>query len=627
MHFRTLALSLALGLSVSPAAAAVQKTVITSADQLPRRSYQLTGTVAELLEDDAQLTRLAKELKANLLADLEKLDIQDKATLAGYHASLAILHAFLDEPAKALAQIPVMRDLETKPATRLTTGLFLESWARTKLQAPDESSPRFKELFERTLAAAYAPLSYADIREHVESNRSQTAMISAELVLGSAQTLQTVLDNTGGTVPEGVVFGLIGIRFALDHRIPLKEQMLRVYTSVSDANDVPVVKNDIWSEREVVLSPSQPLTPVVIAIWDSSVDPTALPEANLYVNSREVADGRDNDDNGYVDDVHGIGYETDGTKAVGTLESPAGRITSDIPRLQRLTKGGLDLQAGIRSAEAAELQATVGSLKRDEVTPLMEELSFYTGYMHGTHVAGIALAGNPAARILAARMSHNYQQMPEPYTMEKAKARARMFKDTVEYFKRHGVKVVNMSWRYNSAAIEGSLAVNGVGKDEADRRRMAREMFEVEEKALFEAIKGAPGILFVCGSGNENNDANFSQYIPASFELPNLITVGAVDIEGRKTSFTTEGRSVDFFANGHEVESYVPGGARMRISGTSMASPQAANLAAKLLALDPALTPEQIVALIQEGSEPSAEDPSIRLINPKKTLARLGSRH
>ena len=46
-------------------------------------------------------------------------------------------------------------------------------------------------------------------------------------------------------------------------------------------------------------------------------------------------------------------------------------------------------------------------------------------------------------------------------------------------------------------------------------------------------------------------------------------------------------------ANGYQVESFYPGGALIRESGTSMASPAVANLAAKLFALDPKLTPTE----------------------------------
>jgi subtilisin family serine protease len=200
---------------------------------------------------------------------------------------------------------------------------------------------------------------------------------------------------------------------------------------------------------------------------------------------------------------------------------------------------------------------------------------------------------------------------------------AQAYRDIISYFKRNKVRVVNMSWRYDSSKFEGALTENNIGNTPEDRKRMALEMFEIEKQALNEAIKNAPEILFVVGSGNENNDANFSGYIPATFDLPNLITIGAVDSEGKKTGFTTEGKSVDFYANGYEIESVIPGGDRLKMSGTSMSSPQAANLAAKLLAVNPKLKPTEIIKLIAEGSDVSTEDPKIRLINPKKTLTLI----
>jgi subtilisin family serine protease len=102
--------------------------------------------------------------------------------------------------------------------------------------------------------------------------------------------------------------------------------------------------------------------------------------------------------------------------------------------------------------------------------------------------------------------------------------------------------------------------------------------------------------------------------------------VGAVDQAGEPTGFTSFGETVDVYANGFEVESYVPGGARMAFSGTSMASPNAANLAAKLLALDPTLSPEELIRLIISGSDRYDADERILLINPKRTVELLRSR-
>ncbi|MGB9069829.1 MAG: S8 family serine peptidase [Candidatus Acidiferrales bacterium] len=68
------------------------------------------------------------------------------------------------------------------------------------------------------------------------------------------------------------------------------------------------------------------------------------------------------------------------------------------------------------------------------------------------------------------------------------------------------------------------------------------------------------------------------------------------------TPFTSYGDTVVVDADGFEVESYVPGGARLKLSGTSMASPNVVNLAAKLFALDPSLTPAQAIGLIEQGA-------------------------
>jgi subtilisin family serine protease len=104
-----------------------------------------------------------------------------------------------------------------------------------------------------------------------------------------------------------------------------------------------------------------------------------------------------------------------------------------------------------------------------------------------------------------------------------------------------------------------------------------------------------------------------------------VLTVGAVDQAGDETSFTSYGERVRAHANGFEVESTIPGGERMLMSGTSMAAPNATNLAAKLFALSPNLTPEEVIALILEGASHS-EDGRRTLIHPRRSTELLRSR-
>ncbi len=101
-----------------------------------------------------------------------------------------------------------------------------------------------------------------------------------------------------------------------------------------------------------------------------------------------------------------------------------------------------------------------------------------------------------------------------------------------------------------------------------------------------------------------------------------MIAVGAVNQAGDETSFTSYGDTVVVDADGYEVESYVPGGARLKLSGTSMAAPNVVNLAAKLFALDPSLTPPQVIDLIKKGAS-TGEDGRRNLIDEKRSVALL----
>jgi subtilisin family serine protease len=252
-------------------------------------------------------------------------------------------------------------------------------------------------------------------------------------------------------------------------------------------------------------------------------------------------------------------------------------------------------------------------------------LGFLDQYLHGTHVAGIAVRGNPAARIVVAQFYDSLAQMPFPPTVDWANKMKADFLQIGEYFKTNNVRVVNVSWGDDLGEFEQWLSKTSTEKDPAARKRSAQAIYTIWREAVEGAIRSAPGTLFVCAAGNSNNDAGFMGDVPAGLHLPNLIAVGAVDQAGEETSFTSYGDTVAVDADGFQVESYVPGGKKLRLSGTSMASPNVVNLAAKLIALDPSLTPEQTIDLIKRGSDRSA-DGRRRLINPKATVGLLKER-
>jgi subtilisin family serine protease len=189
-----------------------------------------------------------------------------------------------------------------------------------------------------------------------------------------------------------------------------------------------------------------------------------------------------------------------------------------------------------------------------------------------------------------------------------------------------GVRVVNMSWGGSYKSIEAALEAKGVGKTPEERAELAKKLFAIEKDALEGAIKSAPEILFVAAAGNSNNNNAFEQFIPSGLNLPNLITVGAVDKSGKPTGFTTFGENVRLYANGFEVDSFVPGGKRMKFSGTSMAAPNVTNLAAKLFALHPAFKPADVIELLHKGGTPMEGHSELLVINGRRTVELAATR-
>jgi len=212
--------------------------------------------------------------------------------------------------------------------------------------------------------------------------------------------------------------------------------------------------------------------------------------------------------------------------------------------------------------------------------------------------------------------------MPFAPTLEWARKFKADFQEVGEYFRANNVRVVNISWADGVPEFEYWLSRTSAEKDPAARKLLAQRIFDVWREAIEGAIRSAPNTLFICAAGNSNSDTSFNQNVPNSLHLPNLIAVGAVDQAGEETMFTSYGNTVVVHADGFQVESVVPGGTRLKLSGTSMAAPNVANLAAKLIALDPLLTPEQTIDLIRRGADRSA-DGRINLINPKATIALL----
>jgi subtilisin family serine protease len=98
------------------------------------------------------------------------------------------------------------------------------------------------------------------------------------------------------------------------------------------------------------------------------------------------------------------------------------------------------------------------------------------------------------------------------------------------------------------------------------------------------------GVTVVVAAGNEQQDADRSS--PA--RVRQAITTGATDSSDRAATFSNYGPLIDIQMPGVSIESTQPGGGTAIFSGTSMASPHAAGLAALILGRHPGMPPVEV---------------------------------
>jgi subtilisin family serine protease len=119
------------------------------------------------------------------------------------------------------------------------------------------------------------------------------------------------------------------------------------------------------------------------------------------------------------------------------------------------------------------------------------------------------------------------------------------------------------------------------------------------------AVAGAvaKGVTMVVAAGNSN--LNACNYSPA--RTPSAITVGATTNTDTRAYFSNTGTCVDIYAPGYNITSawYTGSTASNTISGTSMASPHVAGVAALALSANPTLTPAAVAALVTSTATPN----------------------
>ena len=599
-----------------------ERRVIASVGDLPRVDYQVGTSSMAVVCDDVAFGALAREVVNDRARLLTTHRFSDERQLRRWYRSIARVCELIPDYASAARY----RSLAGDAAEATSLGrMVAEVEAELHTSGAVRGDAAYDERFVRGLRERIRRAPFHAVREELVTWRSAGDIPTVDGIRAAAEAVTAPkLRASNGKASDAVVGEMINWREAYRSLYWIR-QIGPIAAELLDENAAREREGDLWTARQVSLDASDArlaAAEVRIGVWDTGVDPEALGAA-MWRNPAELPNGLDDDGNGYVDDLHGISLTDAGKLCAGTLR-PLGTLSRPYDQLLDAVIAEADISRGVENAGTLAFKGLLGSLSVPERMAFDEERGRVAQFVHGTHVASIAVAGNPSARVVAVAYGSAEEGAEEPApTRESVIAEAESHRTTIAYFRAQGVRVVTMSWLMSVNGLEAELERHGVGESAVERSGLAREWFREHRSRLEAAIAESPGMLFVCGAGNFADDVDFAEYIPAGLDLPNLVTVGAVDVLDRPTSFTSSGRGVWLYANGSNVAGLVPGGRTAVFSGTSAAVPQVANLAAKMLALRPELTPEEIIGTLRATGAPVAGLPNARSIDPKRAIGRV----
>jgi hypothetical protein len=266
-----------------------------------------------------------------------------------------------------------------------------------------------------------------------------------------------------------------------------------------------------------------------------------------------------------------------------------------------------DLDAGIESPHALALKAWFETQTPAQQDAYYAVVDRYSGYVHGTAVADIALSGLPDAEIVIARMEWWHGSPPIPcWSRELADKEAASIRDLLDFLVANGARVVVMSWARAEKGYLSNLAECAPEMPEDKRNALAHYTVQRIREELEAGMKAAPNVLFIGAAGNAGKSLETADQA-TRFSLPNFMIVGAADDTGSAVSWSNTGAEVNFLARGERVPARLPSGKWTYPSGTSMSAPVLANAAAKMLAVSPHLTAVELRSILERTATVNAD--------------------
>jgi len=146
----------------------------------------------------------------------------------------------------------------------------------------------------------------------------------------------------------------------------------------------------------------------------------------LWTNTDELENRLDDDENSYVDDIHGWNF-AENSKFLFDIEEVRGVQ----PITFKLMSIASKMSAGIETEEEKKfIEDNLIDLPVPERNKRIAELNFYGQYAHGTHVAGLIAKNDPTAKLV------NLKFFPASYSPVRSSLKnlTKGFVSTIENF-------------------------------------------------------------------------------------------------------------------------------------------------------------------------------------------------
>lgn len=370
---------------------------------------------------------------------------------------------------------------------------------------------------------------------------------------------------------------------------------------------------------------SSPSLAVTVAVIDSGVDYKHRDLSSLmWLNDGDHADNQaDDDNNGYVDDVYGWNFAEGNNQVI------------DYQYLDKFSEDCYEffrVQGRMITGTATDADKQWYEKKKADAT-FIQELSSFANFVHGSHVAGIASTSRSTERLLAVKIIATRGQSlgvvdPERLRATIATAEAEdnplsgmlirwMLNSLVdqqvgvivkagEYVAARKADVANGSFGISYAAAQNvvksllQMIYQREPTDDEVKEHTNYMVGRINEKCS-EFVKKAPGTVFVFAAGNDGTNNDDQTMAPANVGEPNVISVAAsLGIKSLAKFSNFGAKTVDVAAPGVMINSTVPGDKYLEMSGTSMAAPYVAQVAALVKEANPKLTAIEVKKIIVE---------------------------